>query len=256
MNLNKSDLLALCDIAIKAAKQAGMMIQQYAGREFAIKDKVAGSSPASQIVTEVDWKSQEMILEYIQPTCEAYDLGMLIEESDDDLSRIEKDYFWCVDPLDGTLPFVEQREGYAVSIALVSSEGQSYLGVIYDPLTQTLYHAIKGVGAFRNEERWHWESNFDGSYETIESGGAVMNACWVLDRAPAGFIKKPKSQEGGGCLWDYSATACLYEELGAVVSDSVGNRLDLNSPISLFMNRKGVLYASHCEISERLQNSV
>lgn len=256
MNLNKTDLLALCDIAIEAAKQAGMMIQQYAGREYSINDKFSGSSPASQIVTEIDWKSQDIILKHIQPTCESYELGLLIEESDDDLSRLDKDYFWCVDPLDGTLPFVEQREGYAVSIALVSAKGQSYLGVIYDPLTQTLYHAIKGVGAFRNEELWHWEPSFDGSYETIESGGAVMNACWVLDRAPAGFIKKPKSQEGGGCLWDYAATACLYEELGAVVSDSVGNRLDLNSRISLFMNRKGVLYASHCEISERLQNSV
>lgn len=255
MNLNKSDLLALGDIAIEAAKQAGVMIQHYAGREFATNDKVSGSSPASRIVTEVDLKSQEMILEYIQPTCETYDLGLLIEESDDDLSRLEKDYFWCIDPLDGTLPFVEQREGYAVSIALVSSEGQAYLGIIYDPLTQTLYHAIKGVGAFRNEERWHWQPTFNGSYETIKSGGAVMNACWVLDRAPAGFIKKPKSQEGGGCLWDYAATACLYEALGAVVSDSAGNPLDLNSRTSLFMNREGVLYASDREISQRLQNS-
>ena len=115
---------------------------------------------------------------------------------------------------------------------------------------------IKGVGAFRNEALWHWESHFDGAYETIESGGAVMNACWVLDRAPAGFIKKPKPQEGGGCLWDYAATACLYEELGAMVSDCVGNTLDLNSRDSLFMNREGVLYASHHEISKRLQNAV
>ena len=85
------------------------MIQKHAGYEIVVKNKPSGSSRASQIVTEVDLMSQEMILKHIHPTCEEYDLGLLIEESNDDLSRFEKDYFWCIDPLDGTLPFVEQQ---------------------------------------------------------------------------------------------------------------------------------------------------
>ena len=78
-------------------------------------------------------------------------------------------------------------------------------------------------------------------------------ACWVLENAPACFVKRPKIQEGGGCLWDYAATACLFEEAGAAVSDSHGNSLDLNSRDSVFMNQTGVLYASHREIAEELQ---
>jgi len=253
MKLDMTDFQALCQVAIKAAKQAGEMIQKHVGCDMVVTHKSSGSSLASQIVTEVDLKSQEMILKLIQPTCEEYDLGLLIEESDDDLSRFEKDYFWCIDPLDGTLPFVERRPGYGVSIALVSREGLSYLGVVYDPVTQTLYHGIKGLGTFRNENIWDWKPNFKGSYETIHCGGAVMNACWVLENAPACFVKRPKIQEGGGCLWDYAATACLFEGLGAVVSDSYGNALNLNSKDSVFMNHRGVLYASHREISNELQ---
>ena len=254
MKLGVNDLQTLCKVAIEAAKPAGEMIQSHAGFEIVVKDKPSGSSRASQIVTEVDLKSQEMILEHIHPTCEKYDLGLLIEESNDDLSRFEKDYFWCIDPLDGTLNFVEQRPGYAVSIALVSREGCSCLGVVYNPLTQTVYSAVKGLGTFRNQKTWDWKPNFNGSYETIDCGGAVMNACWVLESAPACFLKKPKIQEGGGCLWDYAATACLFEEAGAVVSDSHGNPLDLNRRDSVFMNQTGVLYASHRAIAEEVQS--
>jgi myo-inositol-1(or 4)-monophosphatase len=254
MKLTTIDLQALCEVAIKAAKQAGEMIQSYASREIIVKDKTSGSSPASQIVTEVDFLSQEIILKHIQPCCEQYDLGLLIEESEDDLSRFEKDYFWCVDPLDGTLPFVQGKPGYAVSIALVSLEGSACIGVIYDPLSQTMYHAIKGLAAFRNEKIWDWKPGVHEAYEVLKEGAAVMNACWVLENSPAGFVKKPKAQEGGGCLWDYAASACLFEVLGAKVSDSHGDMLDLNSRESLFMNAKGVLYASHPEITKELKS--
>ena len=250
MKLDANGLQALCQVAIEAAKQAGGMIQKHAGFDIVVKDKPSGSSRASQIVTEVDLMSQEIILKHIHPMREEYDLGLLIEESNDDLSRFEKDFFWCIDPLDGTLSFVEQQPGYSVSIALVSRAGSSCLGVVYDPLTQNLYYAIKGLGTFRNEKAWDWKPKFNGSYETIDCGSAVMNACWVLENAPACFVKRPKIQEGGGCLWDYAATACLFEEAGAVVSDSHGNSLDLNSRDSVFMNQKGVLYASHQKIAD------
>lgn len=71
-----------------------------------------------------------------------------------------------------------------------------------------------------------------------------MNACWVLEKSPACYFKFPKPEDGGGCLWDYAATACLFNESGAVVSDIQGQSLDLNRPDSSFMNHRGVLYAS------------
>ena len=253
MTLNSDDLGRLCDIALDAAKRSGALIQSYAGREFSMNDKSSGSSAASQIVTEVDLKSQALILDVISPTLVDYDLGLLIEESDDDGSRFDKHYFWCIDPLDGTLPFVEQRPGYAVSIALVSREGRAVIGVVYDPVTDSLYHAVQQQGAFRNQQPWSLEPPSDDLYTTVQDGGAVINAVQVLEQAPACFVKNPKAEEGGGALWDYAATSCLFDEIGGYASDRRGRQLNLNSRESVFMNRHGVLFASHRFIADRLE---
>ncbi len=154
MKLTDSDLLLLTQYAITAARQAGQIINQYSHRPIAVKTKAGGASLASQVVTEVDHLCQDVILQTLIPTCETFDLALLSEETPDDLKRLEKDYFWCVDPLDGTLPFIESTPGHAVSIALVSRNGNSHIGVIYDPVEQTLYHATKGQGAFRNGKPW------------------------------------------------------------------------------------------------------
>ena len=119
IKLDKLTWQNLCDIAIDAATQAGAIIQRNFHCNVATQNKDSGSSIASQIVTHIDFMSQELILQLIHPTCEKYNIGLLTEESEDDLSRFRKDYFWCIDPLDGTLPFVEKRPGYSVSIAIV-----------------------------------------------------------------------------------------------------------------------------------------
>lgn len=250
MKLTSKDLKLLSGTAVDAAKRAGDIIQFYSGRDFTVEGKQAGSSEASQVVTEVDLKCQDVILACIDQVTRQYDLGLLIEESEDDLSRFEKDYFWCIDPLDGTLPFIQRQPGYAVSVALVSREGTPVIGVIFDPGTDTLYTAIQGNGAFRNGKPWSVEAKPDGQFEPVPHGGAVISACWVLEQAPAYFMKKPKPEEGGGCLWDYAATACLFTEIGGFFGDSYGQALNLNSRESLYMNRRGVLYASHQSIFE------
>ena len=288
MKLGDSDLFLLSQCAISAAYQAGHIITKHAHYPVSVNSKKGGSSRASQVVTEVDHLSQDIILQTLRPTCTVYDLALLTEESPDSLERLEKDFFWCIDPLDGTLPFIESTPGYAVSIALVARDGTPYIGVIYDPLEQTLYHAVKGCGAFRNGKPWILDSVLaapehsltfitDRSFakhplfsavvtelksistvmgyaglSTILHGGAAMNACWALEKSPACYFKFPKPGEGGGSLWDYAATACLFTEAGAVVSDIEGKSLDLNRPDSTFMNHRGVLYASDQNIAREI----
>ncbi len=161
MHLNLRDVQTLCEVAIEAARASGAMIESFSGRTIEARTKDTGSSQASQVVTEVDLKSQEMILAHITPTLSKYELGLLIEESHDDQSQFEHEYFWCIDPLDGTLPFVRRQPGYAVSIALVSRKGDAVMGVIYDPRSATLYQAIRGNGAFRNGTRWNLDVPFE-----------------------------------------------------------------------------------------------
>ncbi|MCP4482906.1 MAG: inositol monophosphatase family protein [bacterium] len=253
MNLDIAELKILTTVAINAAIKAGDFIQSSKKVDIGIAYKNTGSSLASKLVTKIDLKSQDIILEGILPTCEDYHLGLLTEECIDDGSRFIKDYFWCIDPLDGTLPFINSYEGYAISIALVSTEGVPFIGVVYDPVAKNLYHAIKGIAAFYNHKPWKIASgdNVCKNFEIVASGGAVMNACWVLEKSNACFYKLPKEEEGGGCLWDYAATACIFNEVGGWVSDIYGQPLDFNNKDSIFMNHNGVVYATSRELARQ-----
>ncbi len=252
MNLTKDNLRYLKETAVTAAYKSGELIMKYFKGDFSIDRKTTGSTLANQIVTEVDLLSQKTIVSHLLSTLEEYDLGLLAEESTDDGSRFEKDFFWCIDPLDGTLQFTESREGFSVSIALVSHSGIPYIGVVYDPVNNIMLHAIKDQGVFRNEEKITFEPDPKISDITKLTGGAVMNACCILDKQSSYFFKKPKPEEGGGCLWDYAASSCIFNELGLHVTDAYGNPLELNNTDSVYMNTKGVLYAASSDIAKRI----
>ncbi|MEM8903484.1 MAG: inositol monophosphatase, partial [Actinomycetota bacterium] len=84
------------------------------------------------------------------------------------------------------------------------------------------------------------------------TAGAVINACRVLAHPPACYVK-PIAPTGGGSLWDFAATACLFRELGAVATDVHGGPLDLNRADSTAMNHRGVLFATDEAIAERVR---
>jgi 3'(2'), 5'-bisphosphate nucleotidase/myo-inositol-1(or 4)-monophosphatase len=288
MRLSANDLFLLSQCAISAAYQAGHLIAKNANRSVAVSTKQGGTSRAAQVVTEVDYLSQEIILNIMRPTCEIFDLALLSEEIPDDRERLQKDFFWCIDPLDGTLAFIEKVHGYSVSIALVSRDGIPLIGVVYDPVSQTLYHAIKDQGAWRNELAIKLGNSPASSGQTLTiitdksfaqdpryhpvlveldrmaidlgcagatlrlQGGAAMNACQVLDIPAACYFKFPKPQSGGGSIWDYAATACIFQEAGMPVSDIYGKPLVLNPAGSTFMNHSGVLYSNDKNIADRM----
>lgn len=293
MKLNQEQLFDLSKVAIAAAREAARLIATFAQQELQVERKSGEGSLEAQVVTKVDRMSQDLIINKLKGSMEEYELGLLAEESEDDQSRFRKDYFWCIDPLDGTLPFTEKKEGYSVSIALVSKEGIPQLGVVVNPVDQTLYHAVKGGGAYKNEhviqaadlkkstdtftlvcdrsflQHPHFEQTIDFFKKEMNSwgckelkliaiGGAVMNACWVLENAPACYFKFPKKAPGGGSLWDFAATTCIYNELHAyheftaLVSDSDGNPLDLNQAETLYMNHCGVIYCTDQAILEKV----
>lgn len=290
MQLTSTDLNTLCETAIEAAQKAGSLISEYSTKDVAVNNKEAADSLASQVVTEVDVKAQNTILEVLSPSISEYDLALLTEESVDDKSRFAKDYFWCIDPMDGTLAFTEKTPGYAVSIALVSKSGEPVIGVVFDPTTQQLYHAIKNQGAFKNNKSWQPDLQLEGKrtftlhidrtflrYEPFDEfifaleeklqelnfnklqlqkkAGAVLNAIWTLEQAPGCYFKLPKPTPGGGSLWDFAATACIFNEIGAPASSFDGTALDLNRSDSTFMNHRGVLYASNPLIAEMIMKN-
>jgi fructose-1,6-bisphosphatase/inositol monophosphatase family enzyme len=281
------DLDQLLTTALRAAESAGQMIAR--SRPKRVERKAGGESLASQVLTDIDEQSQQIILDTLSPTLERFDLALLTEEREDDGSRFEKEFFWCVDPLDGTLPFIDNIPGYAVSIALVSRNGTPQIGVIYDPVEHNSYHAIRGKGIYLNGKPWRapqrsqdalrliadrslkdhpqfsdivikleqtaTELGLPNGVETNLTGGAAMNAIWVLENPPACYFKPPKTGKGGGSLWDYAATACLFTEAGAIATDFSGEPLDLNRADSTFMNHRGILYATDADLAHRITRS-
>jgi fructose-1,6-bisphosphatase/inositol monophosphatase family enzyme len=284
VKLSPDDLQTLANVAIGAASDAAEMVSR--SRPQNVEHKADGESLASQVVTEIDRRSEDIVLEALTPTRTTFDLGLLTEEQADDGSRHSADHFWCIDPLDGTLPFIEGVPGYAVSVALVSRDGTPRIGVVVDPVTGTQWHAVSGAGAFRDGQRWSVEPHAGGGELSVfadrsflerddhgaavaalehiahdtgltgiridATGGAVMNACGVLAQPSACYVKQPGGA-GGGSLWDFAATACLFHEAGAVATDIHGAPLDLNRSDSTFMNHRGVLFATDPDLAEQIR---
>jgi len=287
MKLSDSDFNHLLSFALTAAERAGSYIQSRVGQHLETGTKEAGNTLASQIVTEVDLESQRLILATLQDSIDEYRLGLLTEEGVDDSSRLETDHFWCIDPLDGTLPFVNRTPGYSVSIALVSRTGESQIGVIHDPDRGDTFHAVKGRGAFLNGESipsrfeskgkpltWMMDRSMKRSEDyprltdlmedlaeksecsglsIIDHAGAALNGAWVTQHAPAIYFKFPKKAKGGGSLWDFAASACLLNEWGQPATDVCGCPLDLNRADTTYMNERGIIYASDTGLRETVQ---
>ena len=139
-------------LAKGTALAAGAHIESRRHDEFNVDNKGRGGSTASEILTEVDLEVQKLIEDALWPFCDKYDLGFLGEERVDDSSRFEKNYFWSVDPIDGTLPFTEGISGYSTSIALVRKGGLPIIGVVNDSFNQRIYYAANGLGAYCNDQ--------------------------------------------------------------------------------------------------------
>ena len=155
--MNAGDLQHEFDVAVRLARQAGDLIMQYYQTNLEV-DRKAGDEP----VTEADRAADDLISAGLRAAFP--DDGLLTEESEDDLSRLEKERVWIVDPLDGTSDFITETGDFSVQIAL-TKQGQPVLGVVYQPTVDHLFYAIQGRGAYQVDQdqvtRLHVSSESD-----------------------------------------------------------------------------------------------
>jgi len=127
-------------VALKAAWLAGKVIKE----GFFAKKEVEFKRFADP-VTEYDRKSEEVIVDTLLKFFP--EASVLTEET---LSQEKNSSWrWIIDPLDGTVNFTHQIPFVCVSIAL-EYEGNSVVGVIYNPILNETYWATRGKGAFLN----------------------------------------------------------------------------------------------------------
>ncbi len=127
----------------QAALDAGRLIMEIYKTNFEVETK-SDESP----VTAADKGSDALIRKELSSAFP--EAAFLTEESTDDLSRLDKEWVFIVDPLDGTSDFVKRDGEFAVLIALVHYH-EPVVGIIYAPNQKLFYYAIKGEGAYRLE---------------------------------------------------------------------------------------------------------
>ena len=225
----------------QAVRDAGALALTYFRKSIMVKKKIDGSE-----VSEADLALDVALkLELHAPRP---DYGWLSEETEDDRERLKHRRVWVVDPIDGTSAFLRHVPEWTVSAALVE-DGVPVLGIVFNPATKEFFHAIRGRGAFLNDQpiKASEKDRLDGAL-LIASGGLFKKKIWkepwpevktrwvnsvayrialvACGQADATISLSNK------CEWDLAAAAILVEEAGGRITDHHGkaHRYNLASP--------------------------
>lgn len=238
------NLTDLMPIAVEAVDRAAAMVRQRSPGQVTIK---SDRDPA----TEVDYAIEREIRQFL--LANAPTVGFLGEE-DGRFGDSESGFTWALDPIDGTVNFIQGVPLCGVSLGLVYKE-RPILGVIDLPFLGCRYSALHGAGAFRDDVRIHAKGERladaivavgdyavgDGSEAKNEErlritarlaavaqrvrmfGSAAVDLAWVAEgRIGASVMLANKP-------WDTVAGVLLVREAGADVIDRFGNQHTLTS---------------------------
>lgn len=130
-------------IVLDAAYEAGKEILKVYNSGFEVEEK-DDKSP----LTLADKNAHQKIVEYLKNT----DYPVLSEEgrSIPYSERKDWEYFWMVDPLDGTKEFIKRNGEFTVNIALIYRQ-RAIMGVIYVPVQDVVYFGLEKMGAYKCE---------------------------------------------------------------------------------------------------------
>ena len=137
------------ETAIALAREAGDVILEFYENGFEVEEKFSKDN-FSEPVTEADRASSELIVEGLKNAFP--EDGILSEEAADTDERLTKQRVWMIDPIDGTRGFIEKAGDFAVQIGLTEN-GKPIVGVVFQPINDRLYFAVKSVGAYLIEKQ-------------------------------------------------------------------------------------------------------
>ncbi|WP_203649027.1 inositol monophosphatase family protein [Secundilactobacillus yichangensis] len=205
---------------------------------------VSQKTSRKDLVTNVDKENEKLIISKIRTF--APDSQILGEEGFGDQIRQTKGWVWVVDPIDGTMNFVKQRDHFAIMIALYV-DGQGVLGYIYDVINDQLFSGGPDLGVFQNDDQltapdnlslrdglisvsgpmaMHNRFNFQKVVETSSGlriyGSAGIEMIHLLKGEIVAYISYLKP-------WDFGAGKILAESLGLAVTTVDGKPLDMLS---------------------------
>lgn len=217
------------EISKKAAVEAGKAIMAVYNSEKINVEYKDDRSP----LTEADRRANRVIVDILSEEFPGY--AILSEEEKDNQERRRNDYCFVVDPLDGTKEFLKRNGQFTVNIAL-AYQGKSVMGVIYVPVTEELYWASEGSGAFLTVHDKTEKIHVSDRKKDIRVVMSSSHGCAEMDKLIqqnnlVHHVKIGSSLKG--CMiakgeaeiyyrfnptmeWDTAAMQCIAEEAGAI----------------------------------------
>lgn len=167
---------------IEIASKAGSSIMEIYCKDFKVEYK-NDSSP----LTEADLKSNEIICSCLK---KMYPNIPIMSEENKEIEYSQRkgwEYYWCIDPIDGTKEFIKKNDEFTINIALIHKD-TPVLGVVYAPALGEMYWAKKGEGAYKNNKRLPLQKNQKEKLFVVASKSH-------LSRETQEFIDKLDAQE-------------------------------------------------------------
>jgi myo-inositol-1(or 4)-monophosphatase len=249
------------NVMTAAARKAGRSLARDFGEVEQLQVSVKG--PAN-FVSAADHRAEEIVFRELSKARPGY--GFLMEEGGV-VEGADKTHRWIIDPLDGTTNFLHSIPLFSISIGL-ERDGQLVAGLIYNPVSDELFTAEKGKGAFLNDRRLRVAARHalgdavvatgiphrgqGGHPRFFKEAEAVMREVAGLRRTGSASLDLAYTAAGRFDAywqhdiqpWDMAAGIVLVREAGGIVSDGRGGgqMFETNSVVAGNMQiHKGLL---------------
>jgi myo-inositol-1(or 4)-monophosphatase len=204
--------------------------------------QVSRKGPAD-FVSAADKKSEKVLFEELSKARPGYSFNM---EEGGVVDGKDKTHVWHIDPLDGTTNFLHGIPHFAISVGL-EREGQLVAGLVYNPVTDEMFMAEKGQGAYLNNQRLrvaqrsdihdavvvcgiphigrgdHKQFMNEASHVMAHVAGVRRYGAAALDLAYIAAGRFDIYWERGLKTWDMAAGAVIVREAGGYVTDITGD---------------------------------
>eukprot|EP00898_Chlorokybus_atmophyticus_P005155 jgi/Chlat1/5640/Chrsp369S00866 len=217
MEPNGSDQLDRClEVAVAAAQQAGEVI----AKAFNAAKRVEEKASNVDLVTETDQQCETLVRKTLSDAFPDFEFIGEEESSKGGFTLTDKPT-WMVDPLDGTTNFVHRFPFVCVSIGLAISK-KAVVGVVYNPIMNELFTAVRGKGAFLNGQPIKVSAQTElGRALVATEIGIVRDEAAITattNRIKALMLNARSIRCAGSCALNLSGIACgrldAYYEFG------------------------------------------
>jgi 3'(2'), 5'-bisphosphate nucleotidase len=254
--LNNINLKDIKNIAL----EAGEAIMEIYNKDFSVEYKDDKS-----LLTEADLKSNEIICNALQ---ELYPNIPIMSEENKKIEYVIRknwEYYWCIDPIDGTKEFIKKNGEFTVNIALIHQD-TPVLGVVYAPALNDMYYT-NGKQSFKNDQKLplyindstkdtlyvvaskshlsqetqEFINNLDSKHIEQVSKGSSLKLCMVAEGSADIYPRLAPTME-----WDTAAADAIVRSAGKMTyqfenkKPIVYNKKDLLNPWFIVMKKAGL----------------